>query len=75
MDIRVGLRNRGSMVRRGDLISVDYYKSDDPDFIDWFLEHTVEGIGVKVINFCNENYLIWIENCPFPIDANLCIKD
>lgn len=75
MNLQTSERNRSPKLRRGDLISVDYYKSDDMEMSDWVENNTDDGIGVKCIDYNDESYLLWIEDCPYAIDPSICYKD
>lgn len=77
MYVKTSGRNRNPKLRRGNLVSVDYYKCniDDDKFQEWFKNNTDEGIGVKVIDYNDEDDLVWIENCPYAIPSWIVYKD
>lgn len=75
MNLQTSERNRNPKLKRGQLITVDWYKSDDENLIDWIEKNTDDGIGVKCIDYDDYSRLLWIENCPYAIDQNICYKD
>ena len=77
MYVKTSERNRNPKLRRGDLVSVDYYKAneDNQEFQEWFKQNTDEGIGVKVTDYSDEDDVIYIENCPFAIPSWIVYKD
>lgn len=68
-------RGRSPLLKRGQFITVDYYKHDDEDLSSWIEDNTDDGIRVKVIDYDEDAELIWIENCPYAIPSWICYKD
>ncbi len=77
MYVGTSSRNRNPKLRRGNLVSIDYYKvnQDDAQFQEWFEQNTDEGICVKVIDYNDADDLVWVENCPYAIPSWVVFKD
>lgn len=54
---------------------MDYYLSDDEDMITWIEQNTDKGVRVKVVDYNKETYQLWVEDCPYAIDATICVKE
>ena len=77
LSLQTSERGRSPLLKRGQYITVDYYKAltDDYELEQWFIDNTDEGIGVKCVDYDECKGLIWIENCPYAIPSYICYKD